>query len=197
MKQPRSRWVTRLMYAGTALFFLALILMCVKAWRMGLFNDLDTLQNFVERTGMWAPVIFLLLQVVQILLAFIPGGILLIGGVVIFGPWLGLFYNFLGTLIGSCLNFYLARRWGQPLVRNLMEDKTREKYFHWLDEGKKFDRLFAIAIFLPFFPDDALCLVAGLSKMSWKRFLCIMLLKLPVISVYSILYLTAGQILLP
>ena len=80
MKQPRSRWVTRLMYAGTALFFLIVILLCIKAWRMGLFNNLDTLQAFVDKTGVWAPAIFLLLQVVQILLAFIPGGILLTGG---------------------------------------------------------------------------------------------------------------------
>ena len=106
-----------------------------------------------------------------------------------------LFYNFLGTVIGSCLNFYLARRWGQPLVHNLVEEKTREKYLHWLEDGKKFDWLFASAILLPFFPDDALCLVAGLSKMSWKRFLWIMLLKLPSIAVYSIIYLTAGQLL--
>jgi uncharacterized membrane protein YdjX (TVP38/TMEM64 family) len=115
--------------------------------------------------------------------------------VVIFGPWLGLLYNCLGTLLGSSLNFWLAKRWGQPLVHHLLEDATREKYLGWLEQGSKFDRLFAVAILLPFFPDDALCLIAGLSPMNWRRFLTILALKIPSIALYSIVYATAGLIL--
>ena len=75
-----------------------------------------------------------------------------------------------------------------------MDDGTREKYLGWLQEGKKFHRLFAWAILLPFFPDDALCLIAGLSPMGWRRFLLILCLKLPSIAVYSIGYAAAGMI---
>ena len=192
---PRSRWVQRLMQLGTAVFFAVLLLLCWKAWRMGLFRSLDTLQTFVASYEVGAPLVFLLLQVLQILMAFIPGGLLLSGGVVIFGPWLGLLYNCLGTLLGSSLNFWLAKRWGQPLVHHLLEDATREKYLGWLEQGKKFDRLFAVAILLPFFPDDALCLIAGLSPMNWRRFLTILALKIPSIALYSIVYATAGLIL--
>lgn len=188
MEKPRSRRVQVLMRLGTVLFFAVLGLLCLRAWQLGLFRSLDTLQAFIASYGIGAPLIFILLQVLQILMAFIPGGVLLTGGVVIFGPWLGLLYNCLGTALGSCLNFWLAKRWGKPLAHQLLEDATREKYLGWLEQGKKFDRLFAVAILLPFFPDDALCLIAGLSPMGWKRFLTLLALKAPSIAVYSLLY---------
>ena len=194
-EKPRSRPVQTLMRLGTVLFFAALVLLCWRAWRLGLFKSPDTLQAFIASYGVGAPLIFLLLQVLQILMAFIPGGMLLTGGVVIFGPWLGLLYNCIGTALGSCLNFWLAKRWGQPLVHHLLEDAAREKYLGWLEEGKKFDRLFAVAILLPFFPDDALCLIAGLSPMGWRRFLTLLALKVPSIALYSIVYATAGLLL--
>ena len=194
-QHPRSKPVRMLMRLGTVLFFALLISACLWAWKQGLFRSLDTLQAFVASYEVGAPLVFLLLQVLQILMAFIPGGLLLSGGVVIFGPWLGLLYNCLGTLLGSSLNFWLAKRWGQPLVHHLLEDATREKYLGWLEQGSKFDRLFAVAILLPFFPDDALCLIAGLSPMGWRRFLTILALKLPSIALYSIVYATAGLIL--
>ena len=187
-----SKRVQRLLNWGTALFFLLLAALCLGAWRLGLFRSMDALQTFIREQGAWAPLAFLLLQVVQILMAFIPGGLLLCGGVILFGPWLGLLYNFLGTALGSCLNFWLARRWGQPLVRHLMSEATRQKYLHWL-EDRRFDRLFAWAILLPFFPDDALCLLAGLSRMSLGRFLAILLLKLPSIAAYSVIWLATGH----
>ena len=190
--KSHSRRVQRLLQTGTVLFFLLLLLLCLWAWRAGLFRSLDTLQAFMDQYPVAAPLIFVALQVLQILMAFVPGGMLLTGGVVIFGPWEGFLYNCLGTALGSGLNFRLAKRWGQPLVRQLMSDATREKYFRWLEEGTRFDRLFAWAILLPFFPDDALCLIAGLTPMTWRRFWAILCLKAPSIAVYSVLYAAAG-----
>ncbi len=194
-EKNRSRAVQRLMNGGAVLFVLLLGWLCLRGWQLGLFRSLDTLRAYVEQTGPWAPVCFLLLQVLQILMAFIPGGVLLTGGVVIFGPWEGLLYNFLGTLAGSCLNFWLARRWGQPMVEHLVSEGAQKKYLGWLHRGSRFEKLFAWAILLPFFPDDALCLIAGLSSMGWRRFLLIMLLKLPSISLYSLIFVLTGQLL--
>lgn len=194
-KRPRSPRARRWMNAGAVLFLLALGLLCLRGWQLGLFKSLETLQAYIERTGVWAPLAFLLLQVLQILMAFIPGGMLHTGGVVIFGPWEGLLYNFAGTLLGSALNFWLARRWGRAIARHLLPEATCDKYLGWLNQGKRFDRLFAWSILLPFFPDDALCLIAGLSDMSWRRFALLLLLKLPSIAVYSLAYALFGYLL--
>ena len=197
MHPEKHRWLKPVMTAGTILFFLLLIAGCIYAWQAGLFRDMELLQGFIRRCGVWAPLVFILMQVMQILLAFIPGGLLLTGGVAAFGPWLGLFYNMLGTMLGSALNFAIARRWGRPLAKKLMPEKTWNKYVSWLDENqRKFGHLFAWAILLPFFPDDALCLVAGLTKMRWRTFLLILLLKLPTVAGYSLAYLGIFEMLL-
>ena len=77
----------------------------------------------------------------------------------------------------------------------MLSEATCDKYLGWLNQGKKFDRLFAWAILLPFFPDDALCLIAGLSAMTWRRFLTLLLLKLPSIALYSLIYALFGYLL--
>ncbi|MBR5391136.1 MAG: TVP38/TMEM64 family protein [Clostridia bacterium] len=192
MPKKSASLTQTLLKIGTALFLLLMAGMCVWAWRQGLLRDAARLQAFIGGKGVWAPLIFILMQIMQILMAFVPGGILLTAGVVCFGPWLGLLYNFAGTLLGSAINFAIAKRWGRPLVHRLVSEQTRLNYFKWLEENHtRFTWLFAAAILLPFFPDDALCLIAGLTEMSWKRFLLILLLKLPTIAAYSILYLSA------
>ncbi len=197
MRPEKYRWLRPVMTVGTILFFILLGVLCLRAWRAGLFRDMERLQTFIRSCGVWAPLVFILMQIMQILLAFIPGGLLLSGGVAAFGPWLGLLYNMVGTLLGSSLNFAIARRWGRPLARRLMPEKTWNRYVGWLDENqRKFQRLFAAAILLPFFPDDALCLVAGLTRMRWSGFLLILLLKLPSVACYSLAYLGIFQIIL-
>lgn len=197
MRPEKHRWLRPVMTVGTILFFILLGVLCLRAWQAGLFRDMERLQIFIRSCGVWAPLVFILMQIMQILLAFIPGGLLLSGGVAAFGPWLGLLYNMVGTLLGSSLNFAIARRWGRPLARRLMPERTWNRYVGWLDENqRKFQRLFAAAILLPFFPDDALCLVAGLTRMRWSGFLLILLLKLPSVACYSLAYLGIFQIIL-
>ena len=64
------------------------------------------------------------------------------------------------------------------------------------DKGKKFDKFFALAIFFPCAPDDVLCMIAGLTKMSWKKFSAIILLGKPAsIAAYSMALIYAGGFL--
>ena len=99
-------------------------------------------------------------------------------------------------MVGSGINFYLARRYGQCLVKFFVKEETYDKYITWLDKGKKFDKFFALAIFFPCAPDDVLCMIAGLTKMSWKKFSAIILLGKPAsIAAYSMALIYAGGFL--
>ena len=74
--------------------------------------------------------------------------------------------------------------------------KTYNKYIGWLDNQNRFEKLFALAIFLPVAPDDALCLMAGLTNISVKRYTLIILIAKPLsIFLYSMALIYGGQYL--
>lgn len=167
---------------------------CIYGYKLGIFQSTDRLNSFILQVGFYGPLIFILIQIVQVVVPIIPGGITLVVGVIIFGPVYGFIYNYIGIVIGSLINFILARRYGKILVQSVVSKKTYEKYMGWLETGERFDKVFALAIISPIAPDDFLCMLAGLTKMKLKKFTTIILLyKTPSILVYSLGLTTAVQ----
>ena len=158
---------------------LVLFVLCVALgiwlWRQGVFQSKEALQDFLNNYAGGAAAIFLALQAVQVVIPILPGGVSCLAGVLIFGPWLGFVLNYVGIALGSFVAFAMARNWGKPLLDKIFSRKLHEKYERWTHESRRFDRLFAIAIFLPGLPDDFLSFLAGTTGMSWKKFALITL----------------------
>ena len=165
-------------------------------YQKGIFRSKETLEAFIASTGVLGPAIFMMIQALQVIIPMLPGFVTCIAGAVVFGPLEGFIYSYIGVCIGSILAFYLARRFRTGLVKKMVSEKNYEKYIRWLEKGNKFDFFFAAAIFLPTAPDDVLCFIAGLTRMTWKKFTTFILLGKPfVIALYSLA--TAGVINLP
>ena len=165
----------------------ALIIFSVYGYQKGIFTSRDQLELFIRQSSFWGPLLFIVIQIAQVVIAVIPGGLTCLAGVVFFGPWYGFLYSAVGIIIGSCINFYLARRYGEKFIRLFVSDETYEKTKKKFLTGKKFDVVFEEAILLPCAPDDVLCMLAGLTDMSWRKFLTILFLGRPVtIVVYSL-----------
>ena len=163
---------------------------------LGVFKDLDSLRGLVGDSIILGPIIFILIQILQVVIPIIPGGISTAAGVLIFGPYAGFIYNYVGSCIGSIIIFLLGRRYGKPFILSMISDKTYNKYIGWLDNQNRFEKLFALAIFLPVAPDDALCLMAGLTNISVKKFTWIILLAKPLsIFLYSMALIYGGHFL--
>ena len=171
----------------------ALLAFTIYGMKSGILTDRSQMEALVSKSGIYGPLLFVLIQIVQVVIPIIPGGVTCAVGVVLFGAWEGLLYNYIGIVIGSFINFYLARRYGKCFVQALVKEETYEKYAGWLERGKKFDRFFALAIFFPCAPDDFLCMLAGLTRMSFKKFSTIILLGKPAsIAIYSLALVYAG-----
>lgn len=184
----------RILHILTALGVTAMIVFVIYGFQTGLFQDKNAMEAFVKQGGIWGPLVFVLIQIVQVVIPIIPGGVSCAAGVILFGAWQGFLYNYIGIVIGSLINFYLARKYGQCFVKFFVKEETYDKYTKWLDKGKKFDKFFALAIFFPVAPDDFLCMVAGLTEMSWKKFSAIILLGKPAsIALYSLALVYAGS----
>ena len=165
----------------------ALIIFSVYGYQKGIFTSRDQLELFIRQSSFWGPLLFIVIQIAQVVIAVIPGGLTCLAGVVFFGPRYGFLYSAVGIIIGSCINFYLARRYGEKFIRLFVSDETYEKTKKKFLTGKKFDVVFTAAILLPCAPDDVLCMLAGLTDMSWRKFLTILFLGRPVtIVVYSL-----------
>lgn len=160
--------------------------LCAYWYHLGVFHDLNSMQGFLAGIGAIGPLLFIAIQIIQVVIPVIPGGISTAAGVLLFGPWAGFAYNYIGICIGSIINFWLARHYGVNFIRYVVSEANFEKYQHKTQNQRKFDWCFALAIIAPVAPDDVLCLVAGMTKMSFKKFLAIIILGKPItIAAYS------------
>jgi len=165
-------------------------------YKTGLFSSTESFRKFITGFGIWATLIFILIQIIQVIIPILPGAVGCVAGIIIFGPWMGFLYNYIGICIGSIIVFLLSKRFGRYFVKGIVGGKSYDKYIGWIDRGKKFDNMFALAIFFPLAPDDLLCYIAGLTKMDLRKFITIILLGKPMsIAIYSLGLTTIGHYL--
>lgn len=165
----------------------------VYGFKTGIFLSKEAMVKFLKPFGFWTPIIYVFFITLQAIFMIVPGGFGNLVGVLMFGPWMGILYNYLGNVLGSCLNFYLARRYGASVIKVFSSEEGFEKYKKWLTgDEKKFHKWFAIAIFMPFAPDDLLCYMAGLTNMSFRKFLLIIILGKPAAVAFYSLFLHFG-----
>lgn len=154
------------------------------------------MQQFVNRFGMIGALIFVLIQIVQVVFPIIPGGISCLAGVLLFGAVPGFFYNYIGIGVGSCIAFGIARSLGRSVLYKMFPGKMIEKYLTWTELKGRFLKLFTLAIFLPVAPDDFLCYLAGTTNMTWKQFVTVIFLGKPFsIALYSLGLTTLFQVI--
>ncbi len=163
------RWLTLIVLLGLA----AIIPFLSAPHLYQLFSNRSALETFLEQAGPWAPVGFVILNVLQIIIAPLPGNIIGVAGGYVFGFAMGFLLNLISMVIGSLSVFQLSKRFGKPLVDRFVGHKTSS--FLGKLSTKKGIRGIALVFLLPFVPDDALCFVAGLTPMSTRTFLFLIL----------------------
>lgn len=177
------KWCNVISWAGIVLLLAA----CVYLWKIGVFSSQEKLRTFIDGFGMTGGLVFVFIQIVQVVVPIIPGGVSCLAGVLMFGGGMGFVYNYIGICIGSVLAFLIAKAYGKPLLQKMFQPKLLEKYENWTQTQNRFAKLFALAIFLPVAPDDFLCYLAGTTNMRLKTFTAIILLGKPCsIAAYSL-----------
>ncbi|HEX6308225.1 MAG TPA: VTT domain-containing protein [Longimicrobiales bacterium] len=116
--------------------------------------------------------LFLLVVIIEVIIAPIPGGAVGYLGAAKFGFWQAWPLLYIGNVIGTVTVFYVARRLGTPIFEENVSGKTRERYNRMLHEHP---RLLWLAYSVPLIPVDVLSVLAGLSSMSARRFFLIAL----------------------
>jgi uncharacterized membrane protein YdjX (TVP38/TMEM64 family) len=143
-------------------------------WEMGvhvynMLSDREAVGSFILSWGMAAPIIFIGMQILQVIIAPIPGEASGFIGGFLFGAFNGFLYSSIGLAVGSLINFTIGRLMGKRFIRKLIpaaQIKQLDKLVH--RQGAVI--LFILFLF-PGFPKDYLCLFLGVSDISFKLFI--------------------------
>ena len=153
------------------LFFVAILIVVLlfreEIWQV--FSSSENIRSTVESWGIAAPLSFIGLQFIQVVVFIIPGEVPQIAGGYLFGMALGTVYSVIGILLGSSFNFALARIFGVPFVRALFGEE-RLKKFDAISRSPRAQIAFFLLFVIPGIPKDILCYVAGVSPLKYLAF---------------------------
>ncbi len=184
----------KIAFVLTSLYFIVfLVYTLIQHYHLSyIFGSIANLKYFILSTGRVGMLLYIIIQAAQVVVLPIPAGVITLVGVAIWGPLLGAILNSVGVLLGSYLSFFLGRVFGTRLVSWIVGEDNCTKYANVLHKRGKFFLFYAFL--LPFFPDDILCLISGITTMSFKYFFLISLLTRPV-GVFCLAFFGGGYII--
>jgi uncharacterized membrane protein YdjX (TVP38/TMEM64 family) len=156
--------------------------------------DAAALRAWIARFGVLAPLVFILVQALQVVVAPIPGQALALVAGYLFGPVAGTVYSVTGVLVGSAVAFSLAKRYGRPFVETVIHEDVMARFDGFVDRVG-LPGLFAFVV-VPGLPDDAICFVSGLTEWRLRTFMLVVAVgRLPayVLTVYAGGQLASGR----
>lgn len=140
-------------------------------------NSVGQLKEFILSGGIYSYLIFFLIQFLQVTFVPIPAFITTVAGTLVFGPWLTTLISIAAQLLGAVVAFLLGRKLGRKVVSWIAGEEQTKKWEVQLGKGKY---VFFLMMLFPVFPDDLLCLVAGLTSMSFRFFFVTNLITRPI-----------------
>ena len=176
--------------------FMAFILICyvildASGW-LYKFKDIDALLTFIRNTKQWGILVYIGIVIFQVIFLPIPSAIVAVLGTILYGPTYAFVFMTIGTLVGSVITFLLGKMFGRKLAVWVIGEEKTDKLSTLLNEKGKF--IFVVTMLFPFFPDDIMCLVAGITTMSFKFFTITVTLTRPVMIAF-LCYFGSGTII--
>lgn len=129
----------------------------------------ERLEAWLAQLGVWAPVGLVAVEVLQVLLAPVPGHVVGLAAGYLYGVWVGTALCMLGLMLGTGLAVWLARRLGRPLVERLVSAASLQRLERFAQ--RRGARALLVIFLVPFLPDDAACLLAGLTTVPIRQVL--------------------------
>jgi uncharacterized membrane protein YdjX (TVP38/TMEM64 family) len=167
----RARWALLAALLAIALGFVIWLVVIdapIIRFVVRLYRDKTFLKDTVASWGWLAPLVFIVIQALQVIISPFPGEITGPVGGALFGTLWGVVYSTIGLTIGTMICFGIGRMWGEPLVRPwLSEHNWNRMNFIIEAEGAI---LCLILYLIPGFPKDMISYLFGISPMPFWVF---------------------------
>ena len=170
LPNKKREWV-RLILSALVLFAMVpiTILAIPKVMALTQPHTRELLQRQLESLGIGGWVAFLGIQVIQVVVAMIPGEPIEILAGILYGPLWGTLTCMLGIFIGSIIVYLLVRKLGMPIV-SIFIDPEKFQNLRILQDERRFERIAFLLFFIPGTPKDLLTWAAGLIHIRPLRF---------------------------
>ena len=153
----------------------------------------EKLRSTIASLGVKGWFLFLLLQMLQIIVAFIPGEVVQLMAGVLYGTWGGLFTCLLGALFASAIIFFVVRKAGEGLLVRLF-GKNKLAEYDFLRDSERIETVTFVLFLIPGVPKDLLTYLAGISRINpWRFLLLSTLARTPALVVSTMIGSSASQ----
>ncbi|MCJ7690884.1 MAG: TVP38/TMEM64 family protein [Clostridiaceae bacterium] len=133
-------------------------------------GSIEQVANIIRSWGIAAPILSILLMLLQAFIAPIPAFLITGANGAVFGIWFGIFISWFGAMLGALGTFFLSRVFGEAFVKKFESTKG---LWGKVDEisNKQGFKVIIVGRLLPFVSFDFLSYAAGLSNMKLTPFL--------------------------
>lgn len=182
-----SPWHQKMIQVLPVIGLVTFVFVLIYIRHSGMFSSVSDLQHFIKSFGSFAIFAFVIVQAIQPTIPFLPGGFATIVGMLMFGNIPGILYSYIGLVIGEIGLFLLVRRFGPRFAQLVLSEKNFDKFETTLQtHTQDIKRLLIVCFIFPFLPDDLTCLVAGMTDLSFREYVqIIMIFKLWSVASYG------------
>lgn len=128
------------------------------------------IQNWIDNMGFAGVLILLGAQMLQVIIAFIPGEPFELLSGALYGSVGGLAICLIGCIAASSLIFILSRKAGKKLLYRIF-GKEKIQGWKWLQSSQKVDLVIFVLFFIPGTPKDLLTYIVGITNITLGKFL--------------------------
>lgn len=167
---PRFRLLQRILLAllGFVMLYAVMVLLLRSV-------GLENAQQWIQRSGSWGPILFVLLCALSLIIAPLSGSSLFIAGGAVFGKETGYFLSLLASILGCSVNFWISRKLGRGVVARLIGQNSLAELDKFTGQVKGNRGVFYLTLIMPL-SQDITSYAAGLTPISYSRFLIALIL---------------------
>lgn len=173
-----------------AIYFAYYIL--IKKGIVDKISSFQDIKDLILSFGGWGLISYTVINLLQVVLIPLPSTITILAGTAIYGPLVAFLFASLGILLGSIIAFFVGRFCSKPILVWIFGKEKIEKYERLLSKHTK--TFLFLTLFLPFFPDDLICMLAGVTDLKFRDFLWISLIARSV-GIATISFFGSGSII--
>ncbi|MBW2492426.1 MAG: TVP38/TMEM64 family protein [Deltaproteobacteria bacterium] len=150
LQQPTKKTSKPILKAIVFIIFIIAAIFFIRFTPVKNYLTADALGGFLERAGLWAPVVYMMIYAVGVCL-FVPGTLLTGLGAAIFGAYWGFLYVWIGAMLGASAAFFIGRTLGRDFAASLIGDKLK-KYDDAIERNGFATVLYLRLVYFPFTP---------------------------------------------